>query len=89
MLAFSVPAKAAQVQGTLMVSMQVLPSRTTQVDRHTATVNCPPGYAFALTRSRAMPALPAIAPELPATASTQTRIEAGTEAGTETVTIRY
>ena len=65
--------------------MQVLQSCAAQVDGHTVTVNCPPGYAFALTRTRTVPALHAIAPELPATASTQTRIEAGTE----TVTIRY
>ena len=77
------------MKGTLAVSMQVLPLCTAQVDGHSATVTCPPGYAFALTRSRAVPALHAIAPELPATASTQTRIEAGTDAGTETVTIRY
>jgi hypothetical protein len=86
-MAFSVPAKAAQAQGTLTVSLQVLPSCATRVDRHTATVNCPSGYAFALSRTRAAPALHDIALTMPDTtfASPQTRIEDGTE----TVTIRY
>jgi hypothetical protein len=82
-MAFSVPAKAAQAQGTLTVSLQVLPSCATQVDRHIATVSCPPGYGFALTRTRTAFALADTIGTTPA--SPQTHIEVGTEK----VTIRY
>ena len=58
LLALSVPAKATSAHGTLSVSMQVLPSCSTFVEKQTATVNCPPGFAFSMTRTQNSRTLP-------------------------------
>jgi hypothetical protein len=54
----SVPAKSTTAQGTLSVSMQVLPSCAAFVDKRTATVNCPPGLPFSVTRTQTTLTLP-------------------------------
>jgi hypothetical protein len=50
--------KADSAHGTLSVSMQVLSSCATLVAMQTATVTCPPGLPFALTRSQSTRTLP-------------------------------
>jgi hypothetical protein len=58
LLMLSVPAKATTAHGTLSVSMQVLPSCAALVDKRTATVNCPPGIPFSVTRTQTTLTLP-------------------------------
>jgi hypothetical protein len=52
LLVLSVPVRAASAHGTLAVSMQVLPACASLVEQQTATVHCPPGFAYLVTRSR-------------------------------------
>jgi hypothetical protein len=58
LLMTSVPAKSTTEHGTLSVSMQVLPSCAALVDKRTATVNCPPGFPFSVTRTQTTLTLP-------------------------------
>ena len=50
-LTLSAPAQTGQAQGTLVVSVRVLPTCSSVIDSTSTVVQCPPGYPFTVTRT--------------------------------------
>jgi hypothetical protein len=57
-LPFSPAAMAGSAHATMAVSMQVLPSCSSLVNKQTASVSCPPDIPFVVTRSQITKTLP-------------------------------
>jgi len=74
-------ADAGQAQGSLAVSLQVLPVCRTVVNPASATVHCPPEYPYSVTRSQVLQAEPDAQPN-PRTGAPSFTVN-------QTVTIRY
>jgi hypothetical protein len=51
-LTLSAPAQTGQAQGTLVVSVRVLPICSSVIDPTNAVVSCPPGYPFTVFRTQ-------------------------------------